>query len=670
MGTSSSKKKSQVKPLNDPYNAKVEDSREYNEEAKIGQHSKSLNAFQMKKATSQMENCVCKIKLDNEKTGTGFFCLIPFPKKSSPLQVLITCNHVLNEQNLLEGAKIDFSLNNEKDQKSITISNSRKTFTDHGKDITFIEIKPEDDIEDKSILAIDENMLEDDFKQIYEKNDVYMIHYEEGKEVKHSLGEIIYIDENNYTINHNCKTEKGSSGGPIINLNNFNVIGVHKGSNNIFNLGTLLKIPIDEFYKSYKDNKDNNDNKEEKENITSRSLNKENPKKEDNKGEENKSEDNRKEEDKKEKEKKKEDKNPKSNSRVGKMSVILEDEKQNDYTFICFKSDIFSSLEKKLYKQEPSLRNKNLYYTINNKEINVSKTIEENNISDGSIIIFYEKISVIIEDENQKDYSFICKKTDIFSSLEEKLFKKEPSLRNKEHYYTINDKEINISKTIEENNIDDGSTIYYKTRIENNNEIGKENNGKKSEVINQVEISNVNVVNTEKEKKIIGNKISVIIEDENQNAYSLICRTTDKFPSLEKKLFKKFPKLKDYRYYYTINNKNVSFLKTLEENGITDGSTINCYKINDEDIEDEFMVVTIQTTNQDINRPIACKKTDNFKFLEEKLYEKNPDLRNKTLTYLCGGNNLDVKKTLEENKIKNYDVILINIEEEGTTIIK
>jgi len=768
MGASSSKKekeKQQLKNSNGP--------RGYKEEAYIKKIPINLTKPQLEKTTFQMGNCVCKIKPDNGKVGTGFFCLIPFPNKLNPLPVLITCNHVLNEQDIIEGSKINFSLDDDKIPKSITINNSRKKFTDYGKDITFIEIKPEDDIKDKSILAIDENMLEDDYKQIYINNKVYMIHYEKGEEVKHSVGEIKYIDEDNYTIKHNCNTLEGSSGGPIINLNNFNVIGVHKGSSTLLNLGTLLKIPIDDFYKLYIDNEMTVNLEDEKHNLYTlicfktdkfSSLEEKLFKKEpslQNKNfyytinnkeinilktiEENNiindSTINFYEkisvnlEDEKHNlyslicfktdkfsslEKKLFEKQPSlrnknfyytiNNNKINilktieenniindstinfyeKISVILEDETQKDYSFICFKTDIFLSLEKKLFEKEPSLRNKKLYYTINNKEINILKTIEENNIIDGSTINFKiiednnsevnvrdkekkinnEKISVIIEDENQNDYSFICKKSDKFTSLEEKLFKKEPSLRNKEHYYIINNKEINISKTIEENNIDDGSTIYYKTRIENNNEIRKENNDQKSEVINQVETPKVNVVNKDKEKRIIGNKISVIIEDENQNAYSLICRTTDKFPSLEKKLFKKFPKLKDYRYYYTINNKNVSFLKTLEENGITDGSTINCYKINDEDIEDEFMVVTIQTTNQDINRPIACKKTDNFKFLEEKLYEKNPDLRNKTLTYLCGGNNLDVKKTLEENKIKNYDVILINIEEEGTTIIK
>jgi hypothetical protein len=221
MGVSNgSNKKRKVEPLKNS-NGSPED---YQEKAQKKLGPKSLNRVQMKIAASQMENCVCKIKLDDGTIGTGFFCLVPFPNKFNPLPVLITCNHVLNEQNILEGSKINFSLNDEKIKKSITINNSRITFTDDKKDITFIEIMPEDDIKDKSILLIDENFLEDDFKQKYENCDVYMIHYEKGEVVKHSLGVIKYINDDNYTINHTCNTETGSSGGPIINLNNFNVM--------------------------------------------------------------------------------------------------------------------------------------------------------------------------------------------------------------------------------------------------------------------------------------------------------------------------------------------------------------------------------------------------------------------------------------------------------------
>ena len=70
------------------------------------------------------------------------------------------------------------------------------------------------------------------------------------------------------------------------------------------------------------------------------------------------------------------------------MPVILEDEKQNAYSFICLKTNIFSSIEEKLFRKEHHLEIKKISFTINNNKVNISKIIEENNIFDGSTIIF------------------------------------------------------------------------------------------------------------------------------------------------------------------------------------------------------------------------------------------------------------------------------------------
>ena len=50
-----------------------------------------------------MENSICKIILEDGEKGNGFFCKIPF--NSNLLPVLITNNHVLNE-NYIENDKI------------------------------------------------------------------------------------------------------------------------------------------------------------------------------------------------------------------------------------------------------------------------------------------------------------------------------------------------------------------------------------------------------------------------------------------------------------------------------------------------------------------------------------------------------------------------------------
>ena len=46
----------------------------------------------------QMKSCICKIFKENNVTGTGFFCKIPF--QNNLLPVLITNNHILGNEDI------------------------------------------------------------------------------------------------------------------------------------------------------------------------------------------------------------------------------------------------------------------------------------------------------------------------------------------------------------------------------------------------------------------------------------------------------------------------------------------------------------------------------------------------------------------------------------------
>ena len=72
-----------------------------------------------------------------------------------------------------------------------------------------------------------------------------------------SSGLIREIEEDGYTIRHLCDSNTGSSGGPIINSLNFQIIGIHKGApknEQNYNLGIFLKKPIKEFIEQIKSN--------------------------------------------------------------------------------------------------------------------------------------------------------------------------------------------------------------------------------------------------------------------------------------------------------------------------------------------------------------------------------------------------------------------------------
>ena len=84
----------------------------------------------IEKILSQMKNCICKIYKNNGSTGSGFFCKIPYNNQSQLLTVLITNNHVLNENDLKNNNIIKYSLKDDKQIGKIIIDNKiRKIYT-------------------------------------------------------------------------------------------------------------------------------------------------------------------------------------------------------------------------------------------------------------------------------------------------------------------------------------------------------------------------------------------------------------------------------------------------------------------------------------------------------------------------------------------------------------
>ena len=218
-----------------------------------------------RKMSFQLEENICKIKIKKNgenNFGTGFFCKIPFPDEFRLLPVLITCNHILKEENIKPNKIINISIDDDKWEKKIKIEPKRKTFTDKELDITIIEIKPNKD-EIKNFLEIDEDLFSEEYEKIYNKKEIYLLQYPNGKVSSHSEGIVNNISD--IDIIHTASTEFGSSGSPILNLFNMKVIGVHKTrTNSQYNKGTFLKFAIERFNKKYlnlsNDNNELNEN--------------------------------------------------------------------------------------------------------------------------------------------------------------------------------------------------------------------------------------------------------------------------------------------------------------------------------------------------------------------------------------------------------------------------
>ena len=72
------------------------------------------------------------------------------------------------------------------------------------------------------------------------------------------------------------------------------------------------------------------------------------------------------------------------------------------------------------------------------------------------------------------------------------------------------------------------------------------------------------------------------------------------------------------------------------------------------------MIVYFKSMDEVINKePIRCSSNDTFAEIEEKLYKKHNDFRNTNNHHICNGRNILRFKTLNENKIKDEDVVLI-----------
>ena len=72
-----------------------------------------------------------------------------------------------------------------------------------------------------------------------------------------------------------------------------------------------------------------------------------------------------------------------------------------------------------------------------------------------------------------------------------------------------------------------------------------------------------------------------------------------------------------------------------------------------------MFAINFMSTAQNINCPMVCKKTDNFKVLEEKLYLDYPELKNKNLVFMANGSVINRYETLENNGIKPGNAIVI-----------
>ena len=76
--------------------------------------------------------------------------------------------------------------------------------------------------------------------------------------------------------------------------------------------------------------------------------------------------------------------------------------------------------------------------------------------------------------------------------------------------------------------------------------------------------------------------------------------------------------------------------------------------------KEHMMSVIFTSSEQKLHCSFICKNTTKFIKLEEEICTTYPEYKETDFFFTSNGNIIDKYKTMEENKIKNNDIIILN----------
>ena len=219
-------------------------------EKELNDYPKPIFFEATKKILDQMKKCICQI-IDGANRGTGFFAKLFINGKL--VKVFITNNHVINKYYL--ETKKEIIINIYDKQKKIKIK-GKVFITEEENDVTIIEVSEKEEIYD--YLELDDYIFHENRINEYIGNSVYILQYPSYNGIQKlavSYGIIKDSDkEKKFNFQHYCCTNYGSSGSPILNINNNKIIGIHtkRAEKNNYNYGTFLIYALNQFIEAYK----------------------------------------------------------------------------------------------------------------------------------------------------------------------------------------------------------------------------------------------------------------------------------------------------------------------------------------------------------------------------------------------------------------------------------
>ena len=385
-------------------------------------------------------NSICKIKIKYdgmESIITGFFI------KINSLKYLMTnCQHIKIES--IKNVIIEIW---NKKTMNLSVNGRFIKYYKEPKNIIVFEIKESDCIyNDIQFLDYDHEIINKTDYSVYKNQNIFTVVYINEEEETCETGKIIDID--NYEFIHNIKVSNFSSGSPIIlwskNINEIKVIGIYtKGDFFInMNFAIFIDIIIKDLININKDSinkKINSDN----EKICNINLNN----------------------------------NSQKENKLIEFPIIIKENSPNNQIFK--KNTNMTINQKALLNDKISNENNNISNNINLSQ-NESQSLNANSINDitsnsSSInlnkkeknisVLKQEKIIVLkfISSDQCLNYSIVCKSTDKFNLVINRIFDIYPEYIEKKCFFMCNGNVINEYKDIQENKIKNGDTILVNT---------------------------------------------------------------------------------------------------------------------------------------------------------------------------------------------------------------
>ena len=206
-------------------------------------------------ASDIIYNSIVKIRINKTLFGTGFFMKIKTNEKLK--NFLLTCNHLINEQNIKSKDIIEISFGkiNKENHFQIKLDiNERKIITFKPPiDITLIEILDLDNIPEDKYLFPDYNYKNG--YDYYKDKNLYMAGYPmidpSKSERAICSGKIIKINNKDNEFSLSLDSRACSSGSPICLIDNKCVVGIHKQGDKILpiNYGSFIGYILDNIEK-------------------------------------------------------------------------------------------------------------------------------------------------------------------------------------------------------------------------------------------------------------------------------------------------------------------------------------------------------------------------------------------------------------------------------------